>query len=148
MSDPMKRAEGILCDEELLPALGRVTWAAIRLHHGVSDALGHILGPPDEYFDETLGRAVSRLEVEAQHVAEPRQTALIDWCEQMGRPVVEQRNGVLHAIAYTDPDGRQALRGSTPDRPSRYLEPELLTVAGELDLASLALPPGPYPLRL
>ncbi len=43
---------------------------------------------------------------------------------------------------------RRILRGSTPDRPSRYLEPELLTVAGELALASLALPPGPYPLRL
>jgi len=92
MSDPMKRAEGILCDEELLPALGRVTWAAIRLHHGVRDALGHILVPSDEYFDETLGRAVSRLEVEAQRVAEPRQTALIDWCEQVGRPVVEWRS--------------------------------------------------------
>ena len=61
--------------------------------------------------------------------------------------MVKQRNGVVHAIAYTDPDGRQALRGSTPDRPGRYLEPELLTVAGELDLASLALPRGPYALR-
>lgn len=144
MSDPITRAEDIPCDEELLPALGRVTWAAIRLHHGVRDALGHILGASDSYFDGTLGQVISRLEDAANKVGEPDRSALIDWCKQVGRPVVEQRNGVLHAIVYTDPDGRQALRGSNADRPSRYLQPELLTVAGSLDLASLALPPGPY----
>lgn len=141
---PISRALSIPCDEELLSALGRVTWAAIRLHHGVRDALGHILGPSDSYFDGTLGSAVSRLQDAAARVREPDRTALIEWCQHVGRPAAEQRNGVLHAIAYTDSDGRQALQGSTPVRPRRYLEPELLTVAGELDLASLALPAGPY----
>lgn len=143
-----RRAMSIPCDGQLLPALGRVTWAAIRLHHGVRDALGQIFAPSDEYFDATLGAAVRNLRrVADQRLAEPDRTALIQWCDQVGTPAVEQRNGVLHAIAYTDPDGRQALRGSNSGRPMRYLEPELLTVAGILDLASLALPRGPYDVR-
>lgn len=147
MADPIQRAMSIPCDLELLPAIGRVTWAAIRLHHSVRDALGHIFTPSDEYFEGTLGAAVSRLQDAAQRVAEPHRTELIDWCEQVGRPAVKKRNGMMHAVSYTDTDGRQALRGSGPHRPGRYLEAELLTIAGELDLASLALPPGPYTLQ-
>jgi hypothetical protein len=147
VEDPIQRAMSIPGDQELLPALGRVTWAAIRLHHGVRDALGHIFEPSDEYFEGTLGGAVSRLQDAAQRVAEPHRTELIGWCETVGRPAAKKRNGVMHSIAYTDAHGRQALRGTGPDRPDRYLEADLLTIAGELDLASLALPPGPYVLQ-
>lgn len=59
-------------------------------------------------------------------------------------PAVDARNGVVHAIAITAEDGRQALRGSTPGRPTRYTADTLLRIAGELAIAARQLPPGSY----
>jgi len=132
-------------DEDILEPLGRVMWAAIRLHHVVRDAINHIQGQPsDKPFDVPLGAAIAHLEkLATAKLAEPDRSRLLAWIENEGKPAARERNGVAHAISYTDPDGRQALRGTTPDRPSRYQSPELLEVVGVLAVASRRLPPAP-----
>lgn len=149
MSEAAEYGKRMPVDEGLLEPLGRVMLAAIRLHHGVRDAINHIEGQPsDKPFDIPLGAAIANLEKLAEtRLAEPDRSALLAWIGDEGKPATRQRNGVAHAISYTDPDGRQALRGSSPDRPSRYLEAELLEVVGVLAVASRNLPTGPYNLR-
>lgn len=139
------------CDPALLPALGRVTWAAVRLQHGVRDALRHIavhagVPPTDTAFAASLGGAIEALEHEAGHLPSPAGPALLVWCRDQGRPATARRNGVVHAVSYTADDGHQAIGGFPvgPDRPARYLEHELLDVAGRLAHASATLPSGPY----
>lgn len=146
MVDYTENALSMPCDEELLAPLGRVAWAALRLHHGVRDAINTIEGTPsDAPFEQTLGQAVGRLrDLATHHAVEPARTAVLSWYNDTASPAVESRNGVLHAIGYTDPDGRQALRGSSIDRPARYLTTELLQAAGHLIEASRTLPQGPY----
>lgn len=65
------RASNIPTDVDLLEPLGLVMWAAIRLHHGIRDAIGSLTGiPSDEYFDETLGGANNILKREAGKLSE------------------------------------------------------------------------------
>jgi hypothetical protein len=121
------------CDEMLLPALGRVMWAAIRLHYGIRDLLNSIPGQPfDRAFDQTTGSAISDLERAAASLPEPACTEIQRWCRSVARPAVEMRNGVAHAITYTTRDGVQAIGGHGPARPARYLEPELNAVTAAL----------------
>lgn len=126
------------CDETLLEPLGRVNWAAARLHHGVRDAIGFLHGKlSDDPFQGTLGSTVKQLEA----LADQHQRAdLVKWCRDVGMAAVEARNGVAHAVTYTASDGLQAIGGSTPERPQRYLADEILDVADQLVEASRSLP--------
>lgn len=111
MEDAAAYALSLPVDEHLLEPLGRVAWAAIRLHHGIRDALNHINGAPsDRPFDLTLGPAVTKLRNSANRLVPADRDALHDWATRHADPAVEARNGVLHAITYTADDGRQALR--------------------------------------
>lgn len=130
--------------EDLLAPLGRTTWAAIRLHSGVRDALNHLEpGRGDLSWAKTLGTAISWLiESADKAAAEVDRDALHAWADAHGRPAVERRNEVAHAISYTAEDGRQALCSRITSR--RLLTSDLLEVAGLLGVASRELPPGPY----
>jgi hypothetical protein len=132
------------CDETLLPALGRVMWAAIRLHYGIRDLLNSIPGQPfDRAFDQTTGSAISDLERAAASLPEPTCTEVQSWCRKVARPAVEMRNGVAHAITYTTSDGVQAIGGHGGARPARYLEPELNAVTAALVRADQLRPALP-----
>ncbi|GAA3885162.1 hypothetical protein GCM10022243_57480 [Saccharothrix violaceirubra] len=134
------------CDEDLLPALGRVVWASLRLHHAVRDALNDVEGAPsDAPFDLPLGHAVARLRDAAARVAEPARTDLLEWCDGPGARAASSRDGVLGSITFTAPDGRQALGSRLPGRPTRYGPADLLRVVGDLVYADTQLPRGPYP---
>ena len=130
--------EGMPCDPDLLEPLGRVNWAAARLHHVLRDRIGTLDGAlSDDPFDGTLGSTVRSLDAKAN--AQGR-ADIEQWCQGVGMAAVEARNGVAHAIAFTAKDGKQALRGSTPSRPARYLVDDLLDVADQLIEAARALP--------
>jgi hypothetical protein len=137
------------CDETLLAAVGRVNWAAARLHAGVRDAINHITSiPSDKPFELTLGTAVAQLERRAaKRVAEPDLTRLTTWCSTVGRPAVDRRNKVIHAVTFTAADGLQAIGTVDHSPPSRFLEPDLMEIAGILVDASRQLPPGPYAMQ-
>jgi hypothetical protein len=131
-------------DHELLDPLGRVEWAAIRLHHGIRDAINQLNGrASDKPFDLTLGMAVTKLEnkVRAQP-AGPERDALLAWCADAARSAVNARDRVIHAVAYTAPDGKQALMDSEGQR-ERFTADRLLEVAGQLAAASRTQPPTP-----
>lgn len=140
-------AAGMPCDEDLLVDLGRVNWAAARLHFGVRDALNHLTGEPsDEPFKSTLGGAIKKLRKEAQQRAvDP--SVLVEWAEDVGDPVVKRRNKVVHAVTITAEDGRQALTTDDHSAPGRFLRDDLIEVTGRLVRASQLLPRGPYPLK-
>lgn len=102
-------ASGMPCDEDRLAEVGRVHWAAARLHAGVRDAINFIdRAPSDALFrDWTLGSAITQLEQRAQKFVDgPDQDALIRWCRDVGRPAKHHRDAVAHAITYTATDGR------------------------------------------
>lgn len=146
MTDYSDRAATMPCDESLLPSIGRVTWAAARLHAGVRDAINVIDGAAsDAPFDRALGGAITDLKTRVMnHVVEPERTALLEWILLIGRPAKDRRNEVVHAVTFTANGGVQAI-GSVGGSPvERYLEPELLQVAGQLEDALARLPRGPY----
>lgn len=146
MTDFEAEALAIPLDPDLLEPLGRVAWAAARLHSSIRDAINALDGAPsDAPFDDTLGGSRRQLADKARAIAmEPDRSQLITWCTTTGEEAVEARNGVLHAVTFTADDGQQALGGTTPARPRRYLRTELLRVAGQLSVASRLLPRGPY----
>ena len=135
-------------DPDLLVPLGKVMWAAIRLHAGLRDSINAVEnGPSDEPFDQTLGQAIDRLERGVGvRMAEPARTLLLDWITDVARPASQERNGVAHAVAITAEDGKQVLKGRGRNRPVRYLGPELQTVAADLIRADISRPRQPYPL--
>ncbi|PPI19058.1 hypothetical protein C5D34_12130 [Rathayibacter sp. AY1B1] len=125
-------------DPDLLMELGRVAWAAARLHAGVRDAIGRHLGAStDEPFTKTLGQAISQLETLARLA---RRTDQLDWITDVGRPAKDKRNAVIHAVTYTATDGRQAITTSDGSAPGRFLNPELRAVTLELIEAHTDLP--------
>jgi hypothetical protein len=92
---------------ELLLELGRVAWAAARLHDGVRDAINrHHSTPSDEPFKATLGQAIAALEMLAEARVRPDQ---LSWISQTGRPASRRRNAVIHAVTFTAQDGKQAI---------------------------------------
>jgi hypothetical protein len=113
--DDRKSAESLPVDVDVLPALGRVTWAAVRLQHVIRDRLNQIPSqPPELGWAGSLGHAITSFERAAAHVAEPRRTEIRDWCRDVGRPARDLRNGVAHSIAFTTGEQQHALavRGS------------------------------------
>lgn len=137
-------ALGIPVDEELLAPLGRVMWAAIRLHHAVRDTLGLDLGAglSDEPFEKyTLGGAISALRRSAAAAGDPWDPVIIRWADESGTPAANQRDRVAHAVAYTADDGRQALRtGGRKGLPRERVTTELLEeIASRLEHASVEL---------
>ncbi len=104
----------IPCDPKLLAPLGRVTWAAQRLQASVWDAINTLDGTPsDEPFGVALGVVINELRTKAlSKAAEPDRTALVNWCDTDGQEATERRNGVLHAVTYTNPDGKTPSAGS------------------------------------
>lgn len=135
---PESYVDSMPCDFELLTELGRVTWAAARLHAGVRDAINRHDGrPSDEPFTKTLGQAVGVLERRARSAG---RTDQIEWILGIGRPAVKRRNAVTHAVTYTAPDGRQAIRTVDHTAPGRFLRDELRKVSRHLIHASMTLP--------
>ncbi|PZE65503.1 MULTISPECIES: hypothetical protein [unclassified Curtobacterium] len=125
-------------DPDLLVELGRVAWAAARLHAGVRDAINcHHGVPSDAPFETTLGQAIAELERLAQASSRADQ---VDWVELSGRPASRRRNAVIHAVAYTAEDGRQAIGTVDHSAPGRFLVPELRKVTLALITASMTLP--------
>lgn len=125
-------------DPDLLLEIGRVTWAAARLHSGVRDAINHHHGAPsDKPFELTLGRAIADLETLAKNGDRPDQVA---WVTEFGRPAVRRRNAVVHAVTFTAEDGKQAIGTVDNSTPGRFLAPDLRDVTRELIMASMKLP--------
>lgn len=125
------------CDTDLLVELGRVAWAAARLHAGVRDAINRHHGTSsDAPFECTLGQAIGELEGLANTAKRPDQAA---WVRQFGRPASRRRNTVIHAITFTAEDGRQAIGTVDHSHPGRFLVPELRAVTLALIHASMML---------
>ncbi|GAA3570374.1 hypothetical protein GCM10022197_28480 [Microlunatus spumicola] len=135
---PDSYVDSMPCDPDLLVELGRVGWAAARLHASVRDSINRHQGAAsDQPFEMTLGQAVSSLEQSARGAGRADQVA---WAEEAGRPAVKMRNAVVHAVTFTAQDGRQAL--GTVDRlpPTRFHVEDLRRVALHLIHASMTLP--------
>lgn len=135
---PDHYVDTVPCDKEPLTELGRVSWAAARLHAGVRDAIDrHDGAASDEPFTKTLGQAVKMLEVRAPQASRVDQ---VEWVTSNGRPAVRMRNRVVHAVTYTAPDGRQSI-GTLDHWPSgRFLSDESLASTLHLVHASMTLP--------
>jgi len=146
VSEDADLVAGMPCDQTLLADLGRVVWAAARLHAVVRDALNAIDGVPsdDSFSEHTLGQAIAQLEQRARHLPRRSRTEVTSWCRTVGRPAKTGRDQVLHAITYTDPDGRQALMTNDHSAPGRFLIPELQEVTAQLVHAAMTLPRPPY----
>ena len=136
---PESYVDSMPCDPELLEELGRVVWAAARLHSCIRDAINRLEGAPsDEPFGETLGGVLTKLKEEAETAGRQDQ---VEWVEQVGRPVRDRRDGVLHAVTFTASDDRQAIGSFSGEKgPQRYSVPELREVTRQLIQASSTLP--------
>ncbi|HLS49887.1 MAG TPA: hypothetical protein VK024_07815 [Actinomycetaceae bacterium] len=135
---PDRYVETMPCDPDLLVNLGRVTWASARLHSGVRDAINVHKGTPSGApFSLTLGQAVAQLEALAKKAGRLDQ---VSWAQTLGRPAVNQRNAVAHAVTFTADDGLQAIGTMDHSPPGRFLDEELRGVILTLIHASMRLP--------
>ncbi|MGH3474347.1 MAG: hypothetical protein ACRDOT_05460 [Aeromicrobium sp.] len=135
---PKSYVDSMPCDPGLLVELGRVTWAAARLHAGVRDAINALdAESSDEPFGWTLGEAVRQLDKRAQ---ERGLIEVTEWVSTIGRPAVKRRNAVVHAVTYTAKDGRQAIGTADHSPPGRFMNAGLRQVSGSLIHASKTLP--------
>lgn len=135
---PDSYVDSMPTDPDLLVELGRVAWAAARLHAGVRDAINRHHGvSSDKPFEATLGQAIAELERLAQASSRADQE---DWVQLSGRPASRSRNAVIHAVTYTAEDGRQAIGTVDHSAPGRFLVPELRKVTLALIAASMTLP--------
>ncbi len=135
---PDSYVDSMPSDPALLVDLGRVTWAAARLHSGVRDAVNAHNGvPSDEPFTWTLGQAVGALERLARMNSRPDQ---LEWVTREGRPAVRRRNAVVHAVMFTASDGQQAIGTVDHSPPGRFVTEDLRTVTRHLIGASMSLP--------
>jgi hypothetical protein len=137
-------ATNIPVDDSLLAPLGLVTWAAIRLHFTIRDTLGLYLGAglSNLPFNSTLGGVITELKKTAAATGEPWATSINEWADSYGRPAVNLRDRITHAVAYTTPDGIQALMTSPDPRHARQerVTQDLLNKAtGQLVLAAVRL---------
>ena len=125
-------------DPDLLVELGRVAWAAARLHARVRDAINNHHGPPsDEPFRTTLGQAIAELESLAKREARPDQ---LTWVATSARPAAKRRNAVIHAVTFTADDGKQAIGTVDHSAPRRFLKRDLRDVTRDLIAAHMTLP--------
>lgn len=135
---PESYVDSMPCDSDLLVELGRVTWAAARLHAGVRDTINTHEGlASDQPFEMTLGQAVSNLEQSAKAAGRGDQG---NWVADVGRPAVKMRNAVVHAVTFTADDGQQALGTVDHTPPGRFLVDDLRQVTLHLIHASMTLP--------
>lgn len=147
---PLEAAiRSIPCDAELLAPIGLVTWAAIRLQHGVRDVYDTVRGYPssDLFLDTTLGSAVGKLLKLTAQVSGPLEKSIEVWCKEVARPAVWARNGVAHAVAYTAPGGRQGIGDLRSGPLEDYDTAKLVAVALQLREASSSLYPVLYEAR-
>ena len=125
-------------DPDLLADLGRVAWAAARLHAGVRDSINRHSGSTSiDPFERTLGGAIADLERLATSKGRADQ---VDWVRDFGRPANRLRNEVIHAVTFTASDGKQAIGTVDRTAPVRFLLPELRAVTLALIEASMKLP--------
>ncbi len=110
-------AMGIPLDGSLLGPLGRVQRAAIRLHHGVRDAINRLDGEPsDDPFGWTLGRAVRELEKRAESLplssSEPTfltGSSRASWSSSTGTLNSPCRTCSTVAFSYGRPDSSRTM---------------------------------------
>ena len=137
-SIPDSYVDSMPSDPDLLADLGRVAWAAARLHAGVRDSINRHSGSTSmEPFDRTLGGAIADLERLATKNGRADQ---LDWVRDFGRPTSRLRNAVIHAVTFTSPDGKQAIGTVDGSAPGRFLLPDLRAVTLALIEASMKLP--------
>lgn len=137
-SIPHSYADSMPSDPDLLVDLGRVAWAAARLHAGVRDSINKHRGSSSMApFGLTLGRAIGDLEELAKSNGRADQ---VDWVRDFGRPASRLRNAVIHAVTFTAPDGKQAIQTADRTPPGRFLASDLRAVTLALIEASMKLP--------
>lgn len=135
---PMSYVDSMPCDSTLLVELGRVNWAAARLHSTVRDAINTVNGEPsDRPFHKTLGQAISELETKAIKL---NASELVEWVNTYARPANELRNSVIHAVTYTAQDGVQALMTTAKHGGKRLSNPGLREISRFLIEASTRFP--------
>lgn len=134
-SIPESYVDSMPSDPTLLAELGRVTWAAARLHAGVRDAINKHGGSSSmQPFERTLGQAIGDLKKLA---ASNGRTDQVTWADDVGQPACRRRNDVIHAVTYTAPGGTQAI---APVDGNRLLVPDLREVSRLLIEAHTHLP--------
>ncbi|MDH0739912.1 MULTISPECIES: hypothetical protein [Achromobacter] len=137
-SIPDSYVDSMPSDPDLLVELGRVAWAAARLHAGVRDSINRHGGSSSMApFGLTLGQAIAHLEQLATQNGRADQT---DWVRDFGRPASRRRNAVIHAVTYTAPDRKQAIQTVDRTAPGRFLSPDLRAVTLSLIEANMKLP--------
>jgi len=137
-SIPDSYADSMPCDPDLLVELGRVTWAAARLHAGVRDSINkHSDSSSMAPFELSLGQAIAELKTLAETNNRADQVA---WVLEFGRPANRLRNAVIHAVTFTAPDDKQAIATVDWSPPGRFLAPDLRAVTLALIEASMKLP--------
>lgn len=137
-SIPDSYVDSMPTDPDLLVELGRVAWAAARLHAGVRDSINRHSGSTSMApFELTLGRAIADLERLASSNGRVDQVA---WVHNVGRPASHRRNAVIHAVTFTAPDGKQAIGTVDSTAPGRFLGADLRAVTLVLIEASMKLP--------
>lgn len=125
-------------DPDLLVELGRVAWAASRLHAGVRDSINKHSGSTSMTpFELTLGQAIAGLEKLAKDNGRIDQA---DWVDKVGRPANRLRNAVIHAVTFTASDDKQAIGTVDGSPPYRFLVPDLRSVTLALIEAHMKLP--------
>ncbi|AFV89343.1 hypothetical protein PACID_15300 [Acidipropionibacterium acidipropionici ATCC 4875] len=139
---PDRYVDSMPCDPDLIVDLGRVVWAAARLHAGVRDAINRHKGEPsDEPFEATLGKAVRELEELSESAGRDDQ---VRWADEIGRPAAKMRDAVVHGVTFTAEDGKQAIRATgshiAAGRPARYSTADLRETVRHLIGASMSLP--------
>lgn len=129
-------------DQTLLEDLGRLSWATARLHHVIRDAISQIEGASsdDPFSDWSLGQALGELNRRAEALGTREGRRLSQWCRQT-RGAVQGRNGIVHAVAYTDDAGAQALRTTAGAGRARVTVQLLRVVTGKLLHAASTMPP-------
>ncbi len=136
-------AARIPVDETLLAPMGLMTWAAIRLHHGIRDTIGLLDGAlSNAPFDNTLGGAIVELEKKAESAGKPWSAEIREWASTYGRPAAALRDRITHAVAFTAADGTHALITSLNRRHKvreRVTKELLVQATGSLVLASTQL---------
>jgi len=133
----VQRASAIPCDEDLLEPIGRVVWAAIRLQHTVRDLIGAIEGELSQRpFEPTLGGAISNLRKLASTLDPEIRQPIEEWCAGTGTTAKNARDSVLHAVAFTAPDGKQAISRHGRHGSGRFTADEINMIAGTLELAA------------
>lgn len=135
---PDSYVDSMPTDPDLLVELGRVAWAAARLHAGVRDSINRHTGSTSiAPFELTLGRAIADLEKLAKS---SQRTDQVDWVLSIGRPASRLRNAVIHAVTFTASDGKQAIGTVDHSAPGRFLVADLRAVTLSLIEASMKLP--------